>query len=73
MKQNDIEATKPIKKKRVAYHCPICCEPSHLKLHRNWFLKYVLFFMPIRKYFCPGCEKPYYVNIRKAPKGTVIL
>jgi hypothetical protein len=61
------------KKKLIGYPCPICCEPSYLKIHRSWFLKYVLFFLPLRKYFCPGCKKLYYVNIKRAHGEPVYI
>jgi hypothetical protein len=73
MEENDkhTRTKSSLKKKYVAYFCPVCCEPSHLKVHRSWVLKRVLFFLPVRKYFCSGCKKPYYVNIKTA-KGIRI-
>jgi competence CoiA-like predicted nuclease len=71
MKENDPEDKRSkIKKKYVTYFCPICFEPSHLKVHRNWLLKYLLFFLPVRKYFCDGCKKPFYVNIKTGKRSS---
>jgi len=74
MKEHDFKVvTSTQKTKHLGYHCPICCEPSHLKVHRNWFLKYVLFFLPVRKYFCAGCRRQFYINIHTAQKATVYV
>jgi hypothetical protein len=74
MKEKDPEEKRSkIKKKYIAYFCPICFEPSHLKAHRNWLLKYLLFFLPVRKYYCTGCKKPFYVNIKTAKRSSIYV
>jgi DNA-directed RNA polymerase subunit RPC12/RpoP len=58
-------ATQDVKIKAVKtpqkYSCPKCGAPHHYRLHRNWFIKYVLFFLPIGHYFCAKCSKGFYI------------
>ncbi|BAU52786.1 hypothetical protein [Mucilaginibacter gotjawali] len=41
--------------------CPKCTAAFHYRIRRNWFLKYVLFFLPVKIYFCAHCVKKRYV------------
>jgi len=41
--------------------CYKCAAAYHYRVRRNWFLKYVLFFLPIKIYFCGHCVKKRYV------------
>ncbi|OOQ60141.1 hypothetical protein BC343_26845 [Mucilaginibacter pedocola] len=56
--------TKPLSSK-----CPKCGKHFHHKLHRSWFYKNVLFFIPYKKYFCANCKKAYYI-IKKDDKHS---
>jgi DNA-directed RNA polymerase subunit RPC12/RpoP len=46
--------------------CPKCGKYFHHKLHRSWFVKKILAFIPFKKYFCANCKKAYYI----IKKGT---
>jgi len=41
-------------------HCRRCSQPFHYKMPRNWFGRNLLFFLPIKRYFCAKCLKPRY-------------
>ena len=41
--------------------CYKCSTVYHYRIKRNWFLKYVLFFLPIKIYFCGHCVKNRYI------------
>lgn len=49
--------TKPILK------CYKCGTPYHYKIKRNWLLRNVLFFLPVKTFFCGKCVKKRYVMI----------
>lgn len=46
-------------------YCRKCGSSFHFQLHRNWFVKTFLFFLPLRVYFCAKCQKTRYVLIKK--------
>jgi len=50
---------------RKVYYCSKCGTPFHFKMRRNWFIKRVLFFLPIKKYFCARCKKSSYIFARQ--------
>jgi len=60
-----------MKKRKGTYHQAYASKPSlkcykcstvyHYRIRRNWFLKYVLFFLPIKIYFCGHCVKSRYI------------
>ncbi|HEY2583626.1 MAG TPA: hypothetical protein VGI43_17580, partial [Mucilaginibacter sp.] len=37
--------------------CYICSTAYHYKVKRSWFVRNVLFFLPIKVYFCGRCVK----------------
>ncbi|HZY36345.1 MAG TPA: hypothetical protein VFE53_06830 [Mucilaginibacter sp.] len=41
--------------------CHKCSSTFHYRIPRGWFLKYVLFFLPIKVYFCGRCVKFRYI------------
>jgi hypothetical protein len=41
--------------------CYKCGTVYHYRIRRNWFLKYGLFFLPVKIYFCGRCVKNRYV------------
>jgi hypothetical protein len=41
--------------------CYKCATIYHYRIRRNWLLKYVLFFLPIKIYFCGHCAKNRYI------------
>jgi len=43
--------------------CYKCHSIYHYRLHRNLFMRYVLFFLPIKVYFCGHCLKNRYILI----------
>ncbi|ASU32330.1 hypothetical protein MuYL_0427 [Mucilaginibacter xinganensis] len=50
--------------------CSKCNSPYHFEKQRNWFGRNLLFFLPLRRYFCAKCLKDRYVLItREKLKG----
>lgn len=45
--------------------CPKCGAPLHFEKKRNWYGRNILFFLPIRRYFCARCLKDRYMFITK--------
>ncbi|MDR3695244.1 hypothetical protein [Mucilaginibacter sp.] len=41
--------------------CYKCATVYHYRIRRNWFLKNVLFFLPVKIYFCGHCVKKRYI------------
>jgi hypothetical protein len=41
--------------------CYKCSTVYHYRIKRNWFVKYFLFFLPIKIYFCGRCVKNRYL------------
>jgi hypothetical protein len=46
---------------RPHLRCYKCSTVYHYRIKRNWFLKHVLFFLPIKIYFCGHCVKNRYI------------
>lgn len=59
------EQTAPLLKPTTVRYCRKCGSSYHFQLHRNWFVKKVLFFLPLRIYFCAKCQKTRYVLVKK--------
>lgn len=55
MKKSGVYADKPY------LRCSKCATMYHYRVKRGWFLKYVLFFLPVKIYFCARCVKKRYV------------
>jgi len=51
-------------KSRKTYYCSKCGSPFHFKMRRSWFTKNILFFLPIKKYFCAKCKKSSYILVK---------
>lgn len=49
--------------------CRKCGSVFHFVIPRGWFLKNVLFFLPIKTYFCAKCTKTRYVWITNAKEA----
>ena len=45
--------------------CPKCTIEFSEKLHRNFFLKYILQWLPVRRFYCGNCKNSYYKIVRK--------
>jgi hypothetical protein len=43
--------------------CHKCHTPFHYRVYPNWIFRNVLFFMPIKVYFCARCLKNRYILI----------
>ena len=41
--------------------CPKCSTEFHFEKPRNWVGRNVLFFLPVRKFFCAKCLKDHYL------------
>ena len=61
MPDTDLELTTETKPEKL-YYCPKCGSSFHFQLHRAWFVKTFLYFLPVRKYFCAKCRKAYYIR-----------
>jgi len=46
---------------KPSLRCYKCSTVFHYRIRRGWFLKYVLFFLPIKIYFCGHCVKNRYI------------
>lgn len=46
---------KGISLSKPSLRCYRCHSVYHYRIRRGWFLKYVLFFLPIKIYFCGHC------------------
>ena len=55
LKGNAVYSNKP------HLRCYKCSTVYHYRIKRGWFLKYVLFFLPIKIYFCGRCVKNRYL------------
>ncbi len=44
--------------------CWKCNTPYHYQIPRPWLIKNLLFFLPIKKYFCPHCVTARYAWIK---------
>lgn len=49
---------KPLKKKAF---CKRCDMELRRQVHRTWFVKNILFFLPLRKYICINCLRTYHI------------
>jgi len=50
--------------KKCSLTCPVCSHTFHSRVKRNWFLRNVLYFLPIKIYFCNVCEKNVYILVK---------
>ncbi|MCR8560227.1 hypothetical protein KXD93_21425 [Mucilaginibacter sp. BJC16-A38] len=50
--------------KQLSLKCPVCAHAFHHRVKRNWFLKHVLFFLPIKIYCCSECKKAVYMVVK---------
>jgi len=48
--------------KRV-YYCPRCKEETNSRVHRSFFVKNFLFWLPLRRYACYKCKRKFYIWI----------
>jgi len=53
--------------KKSSLLCPLCGQAFHHRVKRPWVLRYALYFMPVKIYFCDHCEKNVYVLIKDLP------
>lgn len=63
------ETTTLFKPATVRY-CRKCGSSYHFQLHRNWFVKKLLFFLPLRVYFCAKCQKIRHVLVKKKSEDS---
>jgi hypothetical protein len=54
--------------RKISLICPLCGGVFHHKVRRNWFLRYALYFIPVKIYFCKRCDKNVYVLIKDQPR-----
>jgi hypothetical protein len=54
--------------KTSSLKCPLCAHGFHHRVKRNWFLKYTLFFVPVKIYYCDLCKKNVYVVLTDQPE-----
>ena len=47
--------------KKCSLKCPVCAENFQHRVSRSWFLRYILFFINVKIYFCNRCKKRVYV------------
>lgn len=45
-----------------SYHCPKCDTLTDYRVHRSLVVKKLLFFMPLKRYWCPRCFNRFYVK-----------
>jgi hypothetical protein len=45
--------------------CFKCSAPYHFEKKRNWMGRNLMFFLPIRRYFCAKCIKDRYLFLTK--------
>lgn len=50
--------------------CHKCNSVYHFPIERNWILKGVLFFLPIKVYFCSACNEQHYVWLTDTKAAT---
>ncbi|MGZ3767050.1 MAG: hypothetical protein ACXVA2_20475 [Mucilaginibacter sp.] len=55
----------PDKKESPHRRCPGCGNYFQHRMPRGFLVKYLLFFLPLSKYFCGSCLKSHYVWGRK--------
>lgn len=49
-------------KKRVSHFvCPSCGVPFTSRIKREWYMKFLLFNKPVKRYFCLECKTKYYI------------
>jgi hypothetical protein len=46
---------------KPSLRCYRCHTVYHYRIKRHWFVKYVLFFLPVKIYFCGHCVKERYI------------
>ena len=46
------------------YYCSTCKNQFHFRMHRSWFVKNILFFLSVRKFFCAKCQKAVYILVQ---------
>jgi len=46
-------------------NCPRCHTRFSKKLHRNFFVKYLLPFLKVRRYYCKTCDRNFYVKYER--------
>ena len=50
-----------IKDKKKVHNCPKCKLPLDNRVHRGFFVKNFLFWLPLRRYSCYKCNRKIYV------------
>ena len=45
--------------------CPKCASKYEYEVKRNWVLRYLLFFLPIKIFFCLNCMQSNYLLFPK--------
>ena len=46
---------------KMTLKCDKCHKTYHFPIERNWALRNLFFFLPIKPYFCSGCNQVHYV------------
>jgi hypothetical protein len=50
--------------------CRKCKQPYSYRVGRGWLVKTLLFFLPLRRYFCARCDRKRYVLSKFADLGS---
>lgn len=54
------ETTGSVKRTKKVHICRKCKAPLDTHIHRSFFVKYILFFLPVKRYICYGCRRKTY-------------
>jgi len=50
----------PVKKEKKLHICRKCKSPLDTHIHRGFFVKHFLFFLPLKRFICYGCKRKTY-------------
>ena len=48
--------------------CQVCGHEFKYRVKRNWVVKILMFWSPVKRYFCEECAESYYINKPKYAK-----
>lgn len=59
--------------KKCTLRCPQCTQVFQSRVRRNWILRNLLFFIPVKIYFCSICDKNVYlILLDKMPEKETL-
>jgi len=50
--------------KKSSLKCPVCAGNFDYRVKRNWILRYIFFFIPVKIYCCGECKKNVYIVVK---------